>query len=124
MGLEGAEQAAPSPRMGRADCRTRRERESPQPHPPKGDLPSGQEEIPPPGRRPPAEPSPHATPVNCPLNLQGHSKPHPPSPSSRPRPPLTLLIAPATPSSLECPGPALAVPSCPPAHRRRASAHA
>lgn len=45
-GLEGAERGEASPRMGRAGSRTRRERESPQPLPPEGGLPSGQEGIP------------------------------------------------------------------------------
>lgn len=82
-GLEGTEPAATSPLVGRADSLTWRERESPKPLLRKGDPPRGQEGIPRlPAARPLDWPQPHATSVNCPPNLHGHSK-------SRPRPQFT-----------------------------------
>lgn len=57
--------------VGQADSRTRMEKESLKPLPPKGDLPWRQEGIHP--SRQPFSGLVSAPPLNCPPNLHGHS---------------------------------------------------
>lgn len=92
--------------------KTRREKEFPQPLPRRETRPRGRRESPLPGSRPPAWPPPHATSVNCPPNLHGHSKSRPPAPvhdpalhSPFPSPPPRPPPWSAPPSSRLCPRP-------------------